>query len=91
MFIEEGGVQPASLDSPLVVIMHELHNSSVGANSPPSYAEILKKKLIDTSSSSEEDSIEQFTKKVGRNSRKEIREEEVERLKMQGSQATIEM
>ena len=53
--------------------------------------EILKKKLVDSSSSSDEDSIEQSSKKAGRKSRKEIREEEAERLKMQGSQATIEM
>ena len=43
---------------------------------------------MDSSNSSEED--EHFTKKGGRKSSKEIREEEVERLKMQGSQATIE-
>ena len=73
------------------VNLHELHNSPIGLISSPSYAEILKKKLIDTCGSSEEDSIEQITKKVGRKSRKEVREEEAERLKMQGSHATIEI
>ena len=71
--------------------MQELHKSPTGVTSSPSYAKILKNKQVDASSSSEEYSIEQITKKVGRKSRKEAREEEAERLKMQGSQATIEM
>ena len=82
VFTKEGGVQPTTLDSPSAIIMHELHNSSTGANSPPSYAEILKKKSIETYGSLEEDSIEQFSKKVGRKSQKEAREEEAKRLKM---------
>ena len=49
----------------------------------PTYAESLKKKLVESSGSSEED--EQFTKKVGRKPHKEIREDEFERLKMHGS------
>ena len=71
-------------------ILHEVHNSPTGVISSPSYAEILKKS-IDTSGSSEEDLIEKFTKKAGRKYRKEVKEKEDERLKMQGSQATIEI
>ena len=82
VFIEEGGVHPTSLDSPSTVIRHDLHKSCTGAKSPPSYAEILKQKSIDTSGSLEEDSIEQFSKKVGRKSWKKAREEEAKRLKM---------
>ena len=62
-----------------------------GATPPPSYAEIIKKKQGDNSGSFEEDSIEQITKHGGRKSRKEVREKEAKRLKMQGSQSTIEM
>ena len=46
---------------------------------------------MDSSSSSDEDSIEQISKKAGMKSRKDVREEEAERLKMQGNQSTIEM
>ena len=60
--------------------MQEPINSPVGVNSPLSYADVLKKKLVESSGSSGED--EYFTKKVGRKARKEIREEEAERLKM---------
>ena len=66
------------------------HPSPNGAKSSPSYAEIIKKKLGDSSRSSDEDSIKQLSKKAGKKSRKEAREEE-ERLKMQGNQSTIEM
>ena len=66
-------------------ILKEIHKSPSGAISPPSYTQILKKKLVDTSGSSKEYYIEQITKKAGRKSRKDIREEEAERLKMQGS------
>ena len=58
--------------------------------SSPSYAEILKKKVVDSSGSSDDNSI-QSLKNTGRKSRKEVKEEEAESLKMQGSQATIEM
>ena len=54
----------------------------------PSYDDVLKKK-VESYGSSEDDG--KFTKKFGRKSRKEVREEEVERLKMQGSQPTIEL
>ena len=63
------------------------HCSPIGENSPPSYANIARKQ-IDSPNSSEDD---QISKKGGRKSKKEIREEEVERLKTQGSQSTIEM
>ena len=57
----------------------------------PTFAEMAKKKKpIDNSGSFEEDPLERSSKK-GRKSQKTVREEEVERLKMQGSQPTIEM
>ena len=77
--------------SPSVPIQKEIHNSPSRPSSSPSYAEILKKKVAESSGSSDEDTFEQSSKKTGRNSRKEIREEEVKCLKMKGSQATIEM
>ena len=49
-----------------------------------------KKKPIATSSSSEEESLERSSKK-GHKSLKKVQEEESERLKMQGIQATIKM
>ena len=69
--------------------MQEPLNSPVGVNSPPSYADVLKKKSVESLGSLGEDEL--FSKKVGRKTQKEIREEEAERLKMQGSQATLEM
>ena len=63
----------------------------IGDRSTPSYVDIARKKPVKRSDSSNENSIEQLSKKGGRKSKKEIREEEVERLKMQGSQSTIEM
>ena len=45
---------------------------------------------MDNFGSSEEESLERSSKK-GHKSLKKVREEEVELLKMQGSQATIEM
>ena len=47
--------------------------------------------MVESFGSSDEDTFEQSSKNNGRKSRKDIREEEVDRLKMQGSQATIEM
>ena len=55
----------------------------------PSYVDIARKKHGVSSGSSEDASFEQSKK--GRKTKKEIREEEVERFKTQGSQATIEM
>ena len=49
-----------------------------------------KKKNMENSSSSEEDSIDRSSKK-GHKSLKKIREETFECPKMQGSQATVEM
>jgi len=62
-----------------------------GSPSNPSYAEIARKKPVESSGSSEDETYEQPSKKEGRKSRKEKREEEAERLKTQGSQSTIEM
>ena len=82
VFIREC-LEPLSED----ISMHVI--SPMRTTSSPSYAEALKKKKpMESSDSSEED--EHFTKKGGRKSSKEIREEESERLKMQGIQATIE-
>ena len=71
--------------------LQEDHSSPNRAKSPPSYVEITKKKLTNISGSSNEDSIEQLSKKTGRKTQKEAREEEDDILKMQGSQSTIEM
>eukprot|EP00253_Pinus_taeda_P028094 PITA_28094 len=70
------------------VIQREIN---LGSPLNPTYAEIIKKKPIESSSSSEDEVYERQSKKAGRKSRKEKREEEAERLKTQGSQATIEM
>ena len=91
--IEEniGNIEIPASQSPGVPILQEIHKSPSRLSSSPSYIEILKKKVVDSSGSSNDDSFEHSSKKTGRKSRKEIREEEAERLKMQGSQATIEM
>jgi hypothetical protein len=57
----------------------------------PTYADIARKKVIDPSSSLEDEILERPAKRAGRKSRKEAREEEVERQKTQGSQPTIEI
>lgn len=62
-----------------------------GSPSNPSYVEVTRKKAIESSGSSEDETYERPSKRVGRKSCKEMREEEAERLKTQGSQATIEM
>lgn len=65
----------------------------VSQDSPksPTYADVTKKKIVESSESSEEELFERSAKRPGRKSRKEKREEEAERLKTQGSQSTIEM
>ena len=83
---------PVILEIPCAdAILQELHKSPTCVTSSSSYVKILKNKSVDTSGSLEEDSIDKFTKKSGRKSRKEVIEEEAERLNMQGSHATIEM
>ena len=52
---------------------------------------LTKKKPPESSNSSEDETFERPSKKVGRKSLTEAREEEAEKQKMQGSQATIEM
>jgi len=64
---------------------------SQGSPSIPSYADIIKKKLVAPSNSYEDEIYERPSKRVGRKPHKVVREEEVERLKMQGKQSTIEM
>ena len=71
--------------------LHPNIPSPTGAKSSPSYADMAKKKKIDSSGSSSDDSIDKLSKNTGRKSKKEAREEEAERLKMQGIQSTIEM
>ena len=66
-------------------------HSPIREKTSPSYADITKKKLDDNSCSSDDGSIKQLSKKVGRKSKKEARGDEAARLKMQGSQSTIEM
>ena len=56
----------------------------------PNMQKWKKKKPMDNSSSYDEDYIERSSKK-GCKSLKKFREEEVERMKMQGSQAKIKM
>ena len=70
--------------------LHPNLPSPIGAKSSPSYADMAKKK-IDISGSSSDDSIDKLSKKADRKSKKEDREEEAKRLNMQGSQSTIEM
>ena len=65
--------------------------SPIRENFSPSYADITKNKPADNSCSSDDGSIEQFSKKSGRNSKKEVRENEADRIKMQGNQSTIKM
>jgi hypothetical protein len=57
----------------------------------PSYADIARKKVLESPSSSEDEILERPAKRAGRKSRREAREEEAERQKTQGSQPTIEM
>ena len=71
--------------------LQEDHPSANRTKSYPSYIEIDKKNSTDSFGSSDEDSIEQLSKKAGRKSRKEAREEEADSLKMQFNQSTIEM
>ena len=71
--------------------LQENHISPNGAKASPSYVDITRKKQDVFSYSSDEDSIEQLSKKAGMKSKKETHEEEAERLNMQGSQSTIEM
>jgi hypothetical protein len=52
---------------------------------------MTRKKTPEISGSSEDETTERPLKRVGRKSHREAREEEAERQKMQGSQATIEM
>ena len=61
------------------------------AKASPSYADITRKKQVVCYDSFDDDSVEHFFKNIGRKTKKETREEEAERLKMQGSQPTIEM
>ena len=73
--------EPIFVETPSVdAIMQDI--SPIRTTTSPSYAYALKKKLVETSGSS--DNNEQFTKKARRKSRKRIREEEAERINMQG-------
>ena len=61
------------------------------AKSSPSYVDIIRKKQVVCSYSSNDNSVENFSKKIGRSTKKETREEDVERLKMRGILPTSEM
>ena len=87
--MEQAGAANSKLPS-VGESLQEDHPSPNRAKTPP-YAEITKNKPTDSSGSSDEDSIEQLSKKASRKSRKEAREEEANRLTMHGSQSTIEM
>jgi len=52
---------------------------------------MTRKKTLEISGSSEGETTERPSKRVGRKTRREAKEEEAKRQKMQGSQATIEM
>ena len=52
---------------------------------------MTRKKTLKSFDSSEDNTFERPSKKAGRKSLKEAREEEEERQKMQGSQTTLEM
>ena len=57
---------PGSIQSPCVdPIPRENHNSPLILSSSPSYVALLKKKIVESSGSSDEDSIEQSSKKGG--------------------------
>ena len=63
----------------------------IGDFSPPSYADLACKKPTDSFYSYDENSIDQLSKKAGRKFKKEIQEEEANKIKTQGIQPTIEM
>lgn len=62
-----------------------------GVSSSPTYADMTRKKTPKISGSSEDETTMRPSKRVGRKTHREAREEEAERKKMQGSQATIEI
>lgn len=62
-----------------------------GVSSSPFYADMTRKKLLQNSGSLEDETIESPSKRVGRKSHREAREEEDERQNMQGSQPAIEI
>jgi hypothetical protein len=65
--------------------------NQVEGSSSPSYTDMIRKKPLEMSGSSEDDTFERLVKKEGRKSLKEAREEEAERHKMQGNQPTLKM
>ena len=74
--IEEvvGNIETPASQPSGVSIMQKIHYSPSRIPSSPSYSEILTKKVVDSYGSSNDDSIEQSLKKIGRKSRKEVRE-----------------
>ena len=65
--LEQSGIPNSEFPSG-GVILREIHPSPIGANPSSSYAKILKKNLVVSSGSSDDDSIEQISKKEGRKS-----------------------
>jgi hypothetical protein len=68
----------------------QLENKEEGSSSS-SYADMIRRKPSEMSGSSEDDTCERPSKKAGRKSLKEVREEEAERQKMWGIQPTLKM
>ena len=90
--LEEGEVPLSPIQSNVEVSgsVEPTINTPVEGHSPTHAEMAKKKKPIDNFGSFEEDPTERSSKK-GRKYQKTIREEELERLKMKGSQPTIEM
>ena len=64
---------------------------SPARGSSPPYVDMIRKKPPELSGSSEDKTFKRPSKKAGRKSLREAREEEAHRQKMQGIQTTLEM
>ena len=83
---------------PLSIVIEETkagiilaHLGSPARVSSPFYTNMMKKKPLESFGSSEDETFKRPSKKAGRKSLREAREEEAKRRKMQGSQTTLEM
>jgi hypothetical protein len=87
---EKEPLQPATTEA---LDPGNTQSTYTGNISSPSYAEITKRKKnpIENIGSSDDETHEKVTKRAGRRTNKETREEESEKQKTLGSQATIEM
>ena len=91
---EEGEASKEPVGNPMLI--PELSPLS-SSNSPsrsqalsPSYAEMAKRRPLEAISTSEEEPFEKSTKRQGRKSNRELREEEAESQKMQGNQSKLD-